>query len=154
MIFDAHVQKWQYLPGFWRQSLRNSNIYNAFLTFFDEDVQKWQYLQGFWRQSLSNSNIYNDFLTFLDEHVQKWQYLQGFWRQSLRNSNIYLDFFPQPWLLGSKLWLQGKGNLGVETLSPAGCMCGRPCSARVPGPVLGRVRKPYQHQHLQYTKGE
>ena len=88
---DEHVQKWQYLQGFWRQSLRNSNIYNDFLTFFDEDVQQWQFSQGFWRQSLRNSNIYNEFLTCLDDNVQKWQYLQGFWRQSLWNSNIYND---------------------------------------------------------------
>ena len=88
--------------------------------------------QHCWTKACTNDNIYKvvgdsrseiaifTFLTFLDENVQTSQYLQGFRRQSLRNSNIYFDFLPQPWLLGSKLWLRGKGNLGVETLILAG----------------------------------
>ena len=90
-------------------------------------------------------------LTWHDKLFRFW----SFWMFSPQVLEALSSLFLTTLVDGfSKLWLQGKGNLGEETLSPAGCMCGRLCSARVPGPVLGRVRKPYQHQHLQYTKGE
>ena len=53
-------------------------------------------------------------------------------RTDLDFENLY--FFPQPLVDGfSKLWLRGKGNLGVETLIPAGSVLGfmpGPCSRK------------------------
>ena len=58
-----------------------------------------------------------------------------------RKMRTAIYFFPQPLVDGfSKLWLRGKGNLGVETLIPAGSALGL---------VLARARG----QKQQYLQG-
>ena len=86
--------------------------------------------------------------SILNKLIYAWTRLWRWKHVPISADQVWLlAFFPQPLVDGfSKLWLRGKGNLGLETLIPAGSMPGF-----MLGPVLAFRKQHFLPGFLQKT---